>query len=46
MWLALIIIGIILLILGVTGVAHVLLWIGIILAIIAAIGWIVTRSRA
>lgn len=46
MWLALIVVGVILLILGITGVAKVLLWVGIIVAVIAAIGWIVGRSRA
>jgi hypothetical protein len=46
MWLALIIVGVILLIIGLTTVAKVLLWIGIILAVVAAIGWLVGRSRA
>ncbi|MDM7854731.1 hypothetical protein [Cellulomonas alba] len=46
MWLALIVIGIVLLILGLTTAAHVLLWIGIILAVIAAVFWIVGRTRA
>ncbi|MCL1869214.1 MAG: hypothetical protein FWF90_02230 [Promicromonosporaceae bacterium] len=45
LWLVLIIAGIVLLVLGLTGIAHILIWIGIIVLVVSLVGMLFTRSR-
>ena len=46
LWLVLIVVGIILAIIGFSGVAEFLIWVGVVVLVIGIIGTIVGRSRS
>lgn len=45
LWLVLIVAGVILLVLGLAGIAKILIWIGIIVLVVSLIGLLFTRTR-
>ncbi|WP_425956669.1 hypothetical protein [Xylanimonas sp. McL0601] len=46
LWLVLIIAGIVLLVLGLAGIAKILIWIGVIVLVVSLLGYLFTRTRA
>jgi uncharacterized membrane protein YtjA (UPF0391 family) len=45
LWLVLIIAGVVLLILGLAGIAKILIWIGVVVLVVSLIGLLFTRTR-
>lgn len=45
LWLVLIVAGVVLLILGLAGIAKILIWIGIVVLVVSLIGLLFTRTR-